>query len=431
MGLGKTAICLWALRELFTDGATCGALVIAPKRVATITWPEEVAKWKEFAWMKTLVLRKPADYKLMESAKHHLYVINYEQIPNLCRYYLDNRRKPLAFDTVIFDEITRGKNPSSVRMRKLRDHIHRIPRRWGLTGTPNPNSLLELWAQIRLLDDGERLGKSFHSFQNNYFVTTDFQGYDWKPRAGTEEKIYGKLKDIALVQRSSDYLNIPPTITEDVAVTLDETARRHYTTMERELLLLLGRGAEVVALTAAVLVTKLLQITSGCVYETVQEFSTGDKPWHKLHGIKLDALRKLARQRNEPLLVATNFRHERVMILEAFPEAREWHDGILPEWNAGKVRMLVADPRSIGHGLNLQAGGRTVVWFSLTYSRELYDQFNARLARKGQGQETFVYRIIALDTIDEAVALVLKHKDEGQQALLSALRNYQLMAKEK
>jgi len=385
-----------------------------------------VKKWKEFSWMKVVVLRASKDYDELRKGRAHLYVINYEQLPNLCDRFLNKWKKALPFDTIVFDELTRAKNPSSSRMRQLREHLPKIPRRWGLTGTPNPNSLLELWAQIRLLDDGERLSKSYTHFQQTYFQANDYHAYEWKPRPGSEAKIYAKLSDLALVQRSKDYLNIPPTITEDVSVTLCEKSRGLYKTMEKDLLLLLGKGVEVVALTAAVLVTKLQQITSGCVYESVEEGSTGPKPWHKLHEVKISALRKLS-ELGEPLLVATNFKHERDMILAAFPQARLWQDDILPEWNAGKVPMLIADPRSIGHGLNLQAGGRITVWFSLTYSRELYDQFNARLARKGQGQETQVYRIIATDTIDEAVAMVLKHKDEGQQALLSALHTYQQM----
>lgn len=427
MGLGKTAATLYALRELFADGQIHGALIVAPLRVAKITWPEEVKKWREFAWMKVLVLRGKKDYEEMKRGGYHLYVTNYEQLPSLAQYYFSGyKKRRYAFDVVVYDESTKLKNPSSSRARMLRRHLHKVPRRWALTGTPNPNSLLDLWAQIRMIDDGARLGESYTHYVQTYFRPADYRAYSYVPKEGASELIYKKLRDLALVQRSKDYLNIPPTITEDVPVTLDENARLVYKTMEKELLLLLGNGREVVALTAAVLVSKLQQIAAGVVYETLEEGAMGEKPWHKLHSLKLDALRGIA-AKEKTLLVATNFRHERQMVLNAFPEAREWHDKILPDWNAGKVKMLVADPRSIGHGLNLQAGGKACCWFSQTYSRELYDQFNARLARKGQDQETIIYRIIATDTIDEAVCMALKEKDEGQQALLLALHNFRLL----
>lgn len=426
MGLGKTAATLYALRDLFADGVIHGALIVAPLRVAKITWPEEVKKWREFAWMKVLVLRGKKDYEEMRRGGYHLYITNYEQLPSLSHYYLAGyRKKHYAFDVVVYDESTKLKNPSSHRARMLRQHLSRVPRRWALTGTPNPNSLLDLWAQVRMIDDGARLGPSYTHYVQTYFQPADYRAYSYVPKEGAREQIYEKLRDLALVLRSKDYLNIPPTITEDVIVTLDENARRVYKTMEKELLLLLGDGREVVALTAAVLVSKLQQIAAGVVYETVEEGAEGDTPWHKLHSVKLDALRKIA-EKEKTLLVATNFRHERRMVLDAFPEAVEWHDKILPDWNAGKVKMLVADPRSIGHGLNLQAGGKACCWLSQTYSRELYDQFNARLARKGQDQETIIYRIIAKDTIDESVCMALKEKDAGQQALLTALHNFRL-----
>jgi len=383
--------------------------------------------------MKVMVLRgREALLRLRAGERAQIYVTNYDQIGTLVDNYIlptIERNQPLPFDTLILDELTKLKSPSSKRRKTLKKVLRAFPRRWGLTGTPNPNSLLELWAQISLLDDGVRFGPSFSGFQTAFFRQLDFNGYTWGPKPGAKETIYARLSDLALVQRSEDFLGIPPTITEDIEITLGQEARENYIRLERDLLLPLKGGAEVIAPTAAVLVSKLQQFTSGVVYETREEFSTEPLKWHVVHDHKLDALEKLVRKLREPVLIATNFRHERARVLERLPEAVEWTDKILPEWNAGKVPVLVADPRSIGHGLNLQSGGRTVVWFSLTYSRELYDQFNARLARKGQSEETFVYRLIAEDTIDCAISLVLKHKGEDQRALLDTVKTYQLMLK--
>lgn len=419
MGLGKTATTIAALEELMLDGACSGALIVAPLRVATLTWPHEVERW--FPHLRIADLRTANGMETLKRGGAHLYAINYESLPRLAKEYFYNRRS-FAFDTVVFDELTMAKNPSSKRIRALRPYLPKLTRRWGLTGTPTPNGLLDLWAQIYLLDDGEALGRSVSHYRETYF-TSDYMGYKWELRPGAESQIHQRIAKIALTLRASDYLGIPDTEFEDIDVPLPPKAREVYDELERELLVMLAeQGAEVVALNAAALVNKLLQVAGGAVYDA-------EKRVHELHSAKIDALKKLVKRIGEPVLIACNFIHERQRIAAAIPGCVEWSDDVLPRWNAGEVPAIVAHPKSIGHGLNLQAGGRTVVWFSRTWSREQYDQFNARVARKGQGKVPQVFHLSCPDTADEAVAEALRMKGEGQTALLAALKSLQEMRK--
>ena len=404
-GLGKTASTLHALNRLFADGAIRAALVIAPLRVAKLTWPNEIQKWDCFRWMNVELLRgkKP-------SGKAHIYLINYEQLQKLT---------DLSFcDVVVFDELTKAKNPKSKRIEHVR-RLLRHHRRVGLTGTPRPNSLLEIFAQVRLLDNGKRLGSSFEQFKRAWFYPTDYMEYNWVPREGTEKAIYEKISNLALTLRSEDYLDIPDTEIEDIEVPLPEIARQLYDEMEKDLLLQMQKG-DVVALNAAVLVNKLLQITGGTAYTDTREIVD-------FHDAKLQALKTLCKGTSENVLIACNYIHERERICQALgaTDASKYHGDIERDWNANKIRWLVADPRSLGHGLNLQGGGRTIVWYSPTWSRELYDQFNARVARKGQDKPPLVYRIICSNTVDEAVVETLRERGQQQGEMLSVLNNLQ------
>jgi len=415
MGMGKSATTLSALHDLMLDGACTGALIVAPLRVATLTWPHEVQRW--FPNLRIANLRTVNGMETLKRGGAHLYTINYESLPKLAKTYFYNRRQ-LAFDTVVFDELTMAKNPSSKRIRAIRPYLPKLTRRWGLTGTPTPNGLLDLWAQIYLLDDGETLGRSISLYRETYF-TSDYMGYKWEMRPGAEAQIQQKLSRIALTLRASDYLDVPDTVYEDVEVPLPATARKVYDELEEQLLVMLSEHeAEVVAVNAAVLVNKLLQITGGAIYDA-------DKRALPLHTAKLDALAKLVAKVKEPVLIACNFIHEKDRIVRAIPGCVEWSDGILDLWNSGKVKAIVAHPKSIGHGLNLQQGGRTIVWFSRTWSREQYDQFNARVARKGQGKVPQVFHLVCPDTADEAVAEALRMKGDGQAALFAALKSIQ------
>ena len=406
LGLGKTSSTLAALQELFVNGECRSALVVAPLRVAKMTWPNEIAKWDEFRWMKIEHLRNDPP-----SGNAQIYTINYERL---------DRLTDLSFcDVVIFDEITRAKNPKSKRIKAIMPLLQHH-RRWGLTGTPRPNSLLELFGQVRLLDDGRRLSPSFTRFRDSYFYPTDYMRYNWVPQAGAEQKVYAKISDLTLTLRSSDYLDIKDTIVEDIEVALPDCVKEDYRELEREFLINVPSGGEVVARNAAVLVGKLLQICGGTVYTDTGEVE-------ELHDSKIKALRKLLTELDEPAIVACQYIHERERICREIPDcvdASKFKGDIETEWNSGKIKTLVADPRSLGHGLNLQGGGRVIVWFSPTWSRELYDQFNARVIRKGQGLQPLIYRILCPATIDDAVIESLREKGEGQQAMLRIMSNY-------
>lgn len=406
VGLGKTAATLTALQSLFREGAIRAALVVAPLRVARMTWPNEIAKWDGFRWMRVEQLRGQTP-----SGRAHLYLINYERLPQLA---------DLDFcDAVVFDEITRAKNHASKRIKALRPLL-RHHRRWGLTGTPRPNSLLEVFAQVRLLDDGERLGRSYAAFRDAHFYPTDYMRYNWAPKPGAEERVYAKLRDLTITLRTSDYLDMPDTVVEDVDVALP--SRALYLELEKEFLALVGKG-EVVARNAAVLVNKLLQVTGGAIYT-----ESGDV--EVIHSGKIDALSTLIKRVGEPVLVACQYIHERERICRSIPGAinsATFKGDIESAWNEGRLPVLVADPRSLGHGLNMQAGGRTVIWYSPTWSRELYDQFNGRVARKGQDRQPQVFHILCPDTIDDAVMESLREKGEGQQAMLRIMANYREM----
>lgn len=408
LGLGKTASTLAALNTLFQDGAIRAALIVAPKRVARMTWPNEIAKWDQFRWMKVEhLLNDPP------SGKAQIYLINYDRL---------DRLESLKFcDVVVFDEITKAKNPQSKRINAIRP-LFKGQRRWGLTGTPRPNSLMELFAQIRLLDDGQRLGRAFGLFRDANFFPTDYMRYNWAPKPGAEQSVYRKLGDITVTLRSSDYLNVPDAILDDVEISLSPVAQDAYDELEKQFLVLTKDG-EVVARNAAVLAGKLHQIAGGTVYND-------DKTISQLHDGKIVVLEEIVRDVKEPLLVACNYVHERERVVASIKgavDASKFKGDIEKAWNSGGIPMLVADPRSLGHGLNLQQGGRTVVWFSPTWSRELYDQFNARVARKGQSQQPLIYRILAKGTIDEAIVETLRERGDAQNAMLRVMANYRKM----
>tara|TARA_R110000868_G_scaffold11798_5_gene57589 strand:+ start:5005 stop:6333 length:1329 start_codon:yes stop_codon:yes gene_type:complete len=409
LGLGKTASTLSALNELFMVGSIRSALIVAPLRVARIAWPNELAKWDQFKWMKveTLAGKKP-------SGNAHIYLINYERLQQLT---------DLDFcDVVVFDEITKAKNPKSKRINaivKLLSH----QRRWGLTGTPRPNSLLELFAQIRLIDGGVRLGRAFTGFRDCYFYATDYMGYKWAEKTGSEDRIYKRISDITITLRSSDYLDIADTVLEDVDVYLPDSADEAYRELEKDFLTVTANDV-VTAKNAAILAGKLHQLCGGNMYS-----EGGASVW--VHDAKVDALVTLLKGLNEPTLIACNYVHERDRVCAALQDAglrpvdaSKFKGDIEQAWNSGSIHTLVADPRSLGHGLNLQQGGRTVIWYSPPWSREIYDQFNARVARKGQGKDPLVYRILCSDTIDHAIVETLEMRGNSQNAMADIMLNY-------
>ncbi len=323
-----------------------------------------------------------------------------------------------AVEGLLVHNCSFAKNPSSKRINALRLHSHHFKYRWGLTGTPIPNSYLDVFAQTRLIDDGERFGRGFEAFRSRYFES-DYMGFKYTLRPGAKEQIDEKLKDLALVLRSSDFLKIPDTQVIDEEVALPPAARSAYQKLEKDLLLQLERG-EIVALNAASLVAKLMQITTGVVYDA-------ERGVHEIHEAKITALAAIRkRHKSEPILVLTAYQHEQDRLLRAMPDAVKFHEDRIPDWQKGKIKLFVANPGQMSHGIDgLQDGGRIVAWMTPTFSQEKTIQTNARLARTGQGEETIVYRIIAKGTVDEAVMEVLRDKEENQNGAFEALKNLQ------
>lgn len=427
MGLGKTAMTLSAVSNHILAGEARAFLIVAPLRVCNLTWPNEIKKWEAFSWMRAVNLRTRAGWNSYLRRDAHIYLANYEMLPKLADKLFrpgQQARGDLAFDGIIWDELSKAKNPSSRRINAMRGFWNSVKFHWGLTGTPTPNGHLDLFAQIRLLDDGARLGRSFSNYQRTYFYTTDYQGYKWGIRPHDKELIEEKLADIVLVLRSSDYLDIPDVFIEDEEVPLPDSAKDIYKKLEKDLYLMLEED-EIEAMNAAVLTNKLLQVTSGAIYTTERSIVP-------LHDAKLKALKRVAKNANGPMMVCYMYKHEEERIKAAFPKAvlfssaknHRAQDEMAHKWNRGEIPMLVVSPQSVGHGLNMQDGGSEICWFSMTWSRELYDQMNARVARKGQQNVTRITRLICPGTMDEAVAEALKTKGDNQAHLLEALRNF-------
>ena len=423
MGLGKTAACLDAITTLLLDAATSGVLVVAPMRVCNLTWPMEVEQWDQFNWLKVANLRTAAGQKAFMRGNAHMYLINYESLHVLSELWgkLQKQGRPLPYDLIIFDESTKAKNPSAKRINKFRRDMPMVERQWALTGTPAPNSLLDLFAQVRLIDGGERLGRTFMQYRTSYFQSTDYMQYTWKPKDGAQNTIEERISDITLTLHSKDWLDIPDTVVEDVEVHLGKELMDQYQEFERKMVMELREG-DITAATAAALVTKLLQFTSGMIYD-------GDRLTHDLHNHKLDRLKAIVKHTHGPVLVACNFQHEQTRIKQVLPKAQFFRDATTPakqlnliqRWNAGEVPVLVAHPASVGHGLNLQHGSNTLVWMTLTYSRELYEQMICRLVRRGQDKAVTVHRLMCPGTVDEAVAEALAMKADVETRLLKAL----------
>lgn len=422
MGIGKTAATLWAISDLIIDGTIKAALIVSPLRVCTLTWPNEVEKFFDFAWLRVANLRDWEGKQAWHFGTAHIYLLNYDMLPSFASQTWGLKgRKSLPVDMVVWDELTRAKNPSSKRIKALLPWRGHFKRHVGLTGTPAPNSYLDLQPQIRLLDGGERLGTSYGQFQNRYY-DSDYMGYKWTIKGEwVKEAIEQKISDITLTLRREDWIDLPPVTLVDETVHLTRDLTKDYKELEKELLLEI-QDTEIAAPTAAVLVQKLLQFTSGQVYDA-------DRRVVVLHDLKIQRLREIAAKADSPLLVATQFIHECERILAEVKGAEPFDEKRMDDWNNKKIKMWVADPRSIGHGLNLQHGSNNVVWFSLTYSRELYDQFNARVIRTGQTKPTTIWRIVCPHTVDDAVAEALRVKGDTQSGLLQALTNLQTLHK--
>lgn len=415
MGLGKTVITLTALWQLALDSFDVSRiLVIAPKRVAEDTWPKELSKWEHLSGLDaTLVMGTQAEREAALRQQTFLYIINRENVSWLVANH------PWDFDMVVIDELSSFKSNQAQRfkaMKKVRPLVSRIV---GLTGTPAPNSLLDLWPEMYLMDMGQRLGRFIGGFRDRFF-TPDKRNreiiYSYKPREGAEEAIYGLISDICISMKAVDYLDMPELIMNRVEVSMDSRERKIYEDFQRDMVVHL-QGEELDAVNAAALSGKLLQMANGAVY------GENRKVLH-IHDRKLDALEDLMEAANgKPLLVAYWYEHDLQRIKARFKNARcidTTQD--IDDWNAGKIPLALIHPASAGHGLNLQDGGCTIVWFGLTWSLELYQQMNARLWRQGQKHTVVIHHIVTKGTHDEDVLRALDNKDTRQSALIDAVR---------
>jgi SNF2 family DNA or RNA helicase len=430
-GLGKTSTTLASFSVLKENGAAKAMLVVAPLRPMSIVWPGEIAKWTDFAGLKHVILHGPKKAERLNE-KADVYVINYEGLAWLEQELAS--RKQMPFDVLCLDESTKIKNTQTQRykiMKRLRDRFSRV---WILTGTPAPNGIENLFGQIFMLDGGERLGKYVTHFRREYFNEERFNGYSlWHPRRDTSERVQAKVADVTLALRAEDYLQMPRKIENFIKVELPTAARRVYNALEEEFFSEVGSGL-VTAANAAAKGMKLRQIASGGVYGAKSHEISADKVAHSVHSEKLDALVDLIEeQAGQPLLVAVAFQHEVDAIRAALDDASIPYLGggvsasksaeIVSQWNAGAIPVLLAHPTSVAHGLNLQAGGNAVCWFSLTWNLEEFDQFNARVWRQGQTKPVTFHYIVAVDTIDGDVLDALRHKARGQSALMNALKD--------
>jgi superfamily II DNA or RNA helicase len=420
-GKGKTVVTLTALDALATIGDFKAALIVAPLRVCSITWPAQVERWAHTRWMRVAHLRTAAGLKAWHEGSADIYLINSELLPNRLPLMFPKRKDfTCPVDTLVIDELSLAKNPQSKRFKALHKHLAAIDRRWGLTGTPIPNNYLDLFMQVKMLDDGSRLGRTFTAYRDAYFYAADYMGYTYKLVTGSKEAIDGKLADLALVM-VGDPTDLPASSVIDIPAVMPAEARKQYKTLEKEMLAEIEDG-EITAPSAGVLVNKLLQLTSGAVYDA-------DRNVLPVHTAKISALRSvLDRHQGEPVLVLCAFKHESARVLDAIRGARMFDERNLDDWKAGKIPVWVADPRSLSHGIDgLQVSCRIAIWVSLTYSHETYVQTNARLIRTGQTAETLIYRLICSGTIDDAVAEALRDKSDTQSGMLLAVRALQRM----
>ena len=419
MGLGKTVITMTAIQELMYDRFEISrVLVIAPKRVAEDTWTREHAKWDHLKDLRiSKVLGNEQQRIRALRAEADIYVIGRDNVIWLINYY-QGLRKGWPFDMIVIDELSSFKNPQAKRFRALKKAMPSVSRVVGLTGTPSPNGLMDLWAEVYLLDQGERLGLTLGSYRDIYFrpgARNGYVVYKWEPFRNAQKEIEDKISDICISMSAADYLKLPKRIDNVIPVQLSPEEMEAYKRMERDQLLQI-EDDDIAALNAAAVMTKLLQIANGSVY-------TNEGKVVKIHEAKLEALAEIVDTTDSPVLVFYSYKHDLAAIQGKIKGARILeNEKDISDWNAGKVQVLLAHPASVGYGLNLQEGGHVIVWYGLTWSLELYQQANARLYRQGQEKPVIIHHLIAEGTADEEVMAALQNKDTSQAALLAALK---------
>ena len=416
MGLGKSVITLSAIFDLCLDSfLVCKVLVIAPLRVARDTWPAEINKWDHLKGLSYSVAVGTEKERIDALKKQStLYIINRENVD----WLVHKSGIPFHFDMVVIDELSSFKSYGAKRFKSLLKVRASVKRIVGLTGTPSSNGLMDLWAEFRILDLGQRLGRYISHYRNTYFKPDKRNAqiiFSYKLLPGAEEEIYKQISDITISMKSTDYLKMPEYVSNEVFVTLSEKEWKVYSDFKEDMVANFG-DEEIDAVNAAVLSGKLLQMANGAVYDS-------ENKAHVIHEKKLDALEDLIEGANgKPVLVAYWYKHDLERIKDRFPVRQIQSSKDIEDWNDGKIPIAVIHPASAGHGLNLQSGGSTLIWFGLTWSLELYQQTNARLYRQGQKNTVIVHHIITKDTIDEDVLLALTKKEKTQDALIDAVK---------
>jgi len=422
MGLGKTVITLTAINDLLFDSFQVHkVLVIAPLRVARDTWPDELGKWEHLSGLRySVAVGTEVERKAALRMKADIFIINRENV----QWLVEESGLPFDFDMMVVDELSSFKNHQTKRFRSLMKARPMVKRIIGLTGTPTGNGLMDLWAEFRLLDMGQRLGRFIGQYRTDYFVPDKRNGqviFSYKPLPNAEKDIYRKIADVTISMKSTDHLAMPDLVTAEYTVRLSDGERERYNELRQDLVLTLASG-EVTAANAAALSGKLCQMANGAVYGD-------DGGVHHIHDRKLDALEDLIEAANgKPVLVAYWFRHDLERIIARLQKLHIQFSLLdssasIARWNRGELPVALIHPASAGHGLNLQTGGSTLIWFGLTWSLELYQQTNARLWRQGQTADTVVLQhIIAKGTIDERIMKALSEKDRTQTALIAAVK---------
>ena len=424
MGLGKTVSTLTAINDLmFEEFEISTVLVIAPKRVATSVWPQEVKEWGHLKDLVVCPITGPEHKRINAlNSVADIYTIGRDSVAWLCDYY----GSKLPFDMVVIDESSSFKNAKSQRFKALRRSIAGVPRVVLLTGTPSPNSLMDLWAQIYLIDQGQRLGKYITNYRSNFFKAGASNGHIvYKYRFAERrqrDKIHDAIGDVCISMKAEDHLSLPERVDNMVRVKLPGTVKKAYADFEKSKVLELLDNTEdgvITAANAAALSNKLLQFSNGAVYDE-------DRNVKDVHSAKLEALEEIIESANgKPVLLAYSFKHDLSRILAKFkklnPKTIDTQQDI-DDWNAGKIQLACLHPASGGHGLNLQKGGNTIVWFGPTWSLELYQQFNARLHRQGQTESVVIHHIVCEGTVDEKVIKAIDKKATTQDGLMAAVK---------
>lgn len=422
MGLGKSIITLTAIFDLCLDSFLVRkVLVIAPLRVARDTWPAEIKKWDHLHGLSFAVaVGSETERKAALMQRASVYIINRENV----QWLVEESGLPFDYDMVVIDELSSFKSYQAKRFRSLLKTRPQVKRIVGLTGTPSSNGLMDLWAEFRLLDLGKRLGRYITHYRNRFFTPDKRNGqviFSYKPLPGAEEQIYEAISDITISMKAVDHLQMPECVINEVKVTLSEKEQKAYDTMKADLVVSLG-GEDVDAGNAAALSNKLSQMANGAVYGE-------DKRYFTIHDRKLDTLEDLIEAANgKPVLVAYWFKHDLERIQQRLHKLHIPFSTLdvsvsIERWNRGELPVALIHPASAGHGLNLQAGGSTLIWFGLTWSLELYQQTNARLWRQGQTADTVViHHIVSAGTIDERIMAALRKKEKSQSALIEAVK---------